>query len=433
MEVILNVGMDTRRGRYAWAYGAGDRLMELVLQFGYGMMAHSRALLADWGGGAVILSPRDLSPDQLQRLSADVRRLAGRPLLDPQFYLPHADHERLRSHAFWSGEFEPDHQLLPAEWARLLGDLSDLNTALGCSGFVLPGILAATPDRLDIWLDQHDTLLTEAQREGILDRWSCLATIALGADVGLHADSCQRVIEWLERWDVPEVYLVLEHPGGLYISDNPSWLCNALDLVGGLALQGKRVTVGYGNQQMLFTACAGAAALASGTWLNVRSFQPEKFRQVYDDEMRQRKTWYYAPATLSEYGVPYLDMAARQGMLDLMRPLPAQQNRFSAALFAAPQPSIGTFTEADAFLHYLWSLREQAAALASPTFDDALDAARGLLDVAEERVAALAQREIRAQRREFGGDAVLACRAALASLEAGLGPRLRRQWGSLVD
>lgn len=424
--------MDTSRSRHMWAYRVGSRLMELALQFGYGMMAHSRTLLDDWGGGAVVLSPRDLGSDQLQRLSADVRRLGGAPLLDPQFYLPHADHERLRSHSYWPGEFEPDHRLLPKEWAQLLANLTDLNTSLGCSQYVLPGILADTPDHLDIWLDQHETLMTEAQREGILDRWSCLVTIALGADVGLRADSCQRVIEWLERWDVPGVYLVLEHPGGQYLSDNPSWLGNALDLVGGFALQGKRVTVGYGNQQLLLTACAGAAALASGTWLNVRSFPPEKFRQAYDEEMRQRKTWYYAPQTLSEYGVPYLDMAARQGMLDLMRPVPAQQNRFSAALFAAPQPSTGTFTQGDAFLHYLWSLREQAAALTLPSFDDTLAAARGLLDIAEERVAALAQREIRAQTREFGGDAVLACRSALVSLEAGLGPRLRRHWDSIV-
>jgi len=432
VDVILSLGMDVRRGRHVWTRGAGDRLMELILQFGYGMMAHSRTLLDDWGGGSVILSPRDLSPDQLTRLSSDVQRLGADSLVDPQFYLPHADHERLCSHPYWPGEFEPDHRLVPEEWARLLASLADLNESLGSSRYVLPGIMADRPDHMDVWIEQHDTMLTEAQRLGVLDRWPCVLTIAIGADAAVHSDSCQRIIEWFERWPIPEAYLVIEHPGGQYLSDNPTWLGNALDLVGGIAVQGKRVTVGYANQQFLLAACAGASAIASGTWLNVRSFPPEKFRQVLDEEMRQRKTWYYAPQVLSEFGVPFLDMAARQGMLDLMRPLPEQQNRFSAALLASPQPSTSNFAESDAFLHYLWALRAQATAITKGSFDETLTAARELLDGAERRIAALSEREIRAQTREFGPDVILACRSALVSLESGLGPVLRRKWSQIV-
>ena len=52
--------------------------MELALQFGWGMMAHSRTLVQEWGGGAVILSPRDLNGDQLLRLGRDVASLVER-------------------------------------------------------------------------------------------------------------------------------------------------------------------------------------------------------------------------------------------------------------------------------------------------------------------------------------------------------------------
>jgi hypothetical protein len=39
--------------------------MELFLQFGFGMMEHCRVLVDEWGGGTVILSPRDLNETQL--------------------------------------------------------------------------------------------------------------------------------------------------------------------------------------------------------------------------------------------------------------------------------------------------------------------------------------------------------------------------------
>lgn len=406
--------------------------MELALQFGWGMMAHSKSLVDEWDGGSVILSPRDLNNDQLSRLSRDVSRLGGNPILDPQFYLPHSDHERLRSHSYWPGAFEPDHRLLPGEWASLLEALGELNRRLGTGQFMLPGILAESPEQMDVWFEQHETMLGEAQRLELLGAPSTV-TVALGSDVATQTDACQRVIEWLDQWDVWGVYLVLAHPSGQYLTDNSTWLANALDLVGGLRLQGKRVVLGYSNQQMLIAAAAGANAIASGTWMNVRSFPAEKFRQVVDDEMRQRKLWYYAPSTLTEYGVDYLDMAARQGLLDLMRPEPAIANSYSAGLFTGPQPSMARFSEGDAFRHYLVCLRGQALGLTRPSFDETLDAVRALLARAEQSVATLAAREIRSQTREFTPDVVQACRAALVSLETGLGPRLRRDWSRLPN
>jgi hypothetical protein len=405
--------------------------MELGLQFGWGMMAHSRTLVREWGAGRVILSPRDLDGDQLRRMGREISSLGGDPVLDPQFYLPHSDHERLRSHAYWSDGFEPDHQLLPSEWSKLLSDLGALNREMGTTSLMLPGIMADSPDQLDVWLEQHETMLEEAQRLGLLASRPCHITIALGSAVATHSDSCQRVIEWLEHWDVHSVYLVLEHPGAQYLSDDPIWLANGLDLVGGLRLQGKRVIVGYANQEMLIMAAAGATAIASGTWMNVRSFPPAKFRQMVDDEMRQRKVWYYAPRTMSEYGVLYVDLAAKQGLLDFMRPRPGQENRFSASLFTVAQPSTAGFGEADAFLHYLASLRAQAGALTQATFDATLGAVRTLLQDAEDGYAALSSREIRDPSRSFGPDQIQACRAALASVESGLGPRLRREWKRL--
>jgi hypothetical protein len=286
---------------------------------------------------------------------------------------------------------------------------------------------------MDVWIAQHEAMLGEAQRLGLLDSRRCHVTVALGETVTGNTDACDLVLEWLEHWqDVAGAYLVFEHPSGQYLTANPAWLAGALDVVGGLRLQSKEVVVGYANQELLLTACAGANAIASGTWMNVRSFPPEKFRPSYDEEVRQRKKWYYAPETLSEFGIDYLDMAVRVGLMDLMRLSPSQENRFSAALLAARQPSTAVFSEGDAFLHYLMCLREQAASLTRPTFDETLEAARNLLDGAETRVARLRENEIHARTREFSIDVVDACRSALVALETGLGPRLRRAWSSLA-
>lgn len=81
--------------------------MELYLQFGYGMMDHCRVLLSSWGGGTAILSPRDLTDDQLRRLGADLAAVPGaNTLLDPQFYLPHSDHKKLCEHDYWPKDYE---------------------------------------------------------------------------------------------------------------------------------------------------------------------------------------------------------------------------------------------------------------------------------------------------------------------------------------
>ncbi len=52
--------------------------MNLYLQLGHGMMEHCRHLISRWGGGTVILSPRDLSPDQLPSITTSGSRQAFR-------------------------------------------------------------------------------------------------------------------------------------------------------------------------------------------------------------------------------------------------------------------------------------------------------------------------------------------------------------------
>lgn len=401
--------------------------MELFLQFGYGMMAHSRRLIREWGGGSVILSPRDLRSDQLGSLANDLRGLDGKVLLDPQFYLPHADHERLRSHDYWPNEYESTGFWSSSDLRRLLTKLSNLNCQLHCSDFILPGIYAAVVD--DDWLARQSAVLEEAQRLN-LDDLPQLATVALSSEATRSEDQIHAILDAADNWNTDGVYLVCEHPNGDYLVTDPVWLANVLDLTAGLRLKGKRVIIGYCNHQMLVAACASATAISSGTWMNVRSFPPDKFREVYEDEFRQRKTWYYCPQALSEFGIPFLDIAQRQGLLREMIVPTTLSSNHASVLFEGSQPTTVGFAEPQAFRHYLQCLHGQVANSRRNTFDATATAYEQQLDQAESLLSRLHAAGVRGQGRDFS-NVVDANRAALSVLRSDRRPMLNRYWADL--
>ncbi len=74
MDLYLHVGMFTQHWRRHLRLRSRSHLMELYLQFGYGMMQHCRHLISNWGGGTVVLSPRDMNDRQLRTLSSETER-----------------------------------------------------------------------------------------------------------------------------------------------------------------------------------------------------------------------------------------------------------------------------------------------------------------------------------------------------------------------
>lgn len=402
--------------------------MELFLQFGYGMMDHSRTLTKAWGGGTTILSPRDLNAPQLRRLAGDLAEIShGRVLLDPQFYLPHADHERLCAHSFWPKEYDTNAFWTGPSLTRLLRELFQLNADLGCTEVILPGLLA---DRIDDdWLAVQAMILEEA-RSLNTDRKPLIATIALSSEALRNQEQIEELLADSESHLADGYYVVAEHPNGNYLVEEPNWLANVLDLSVGLRLHGAKLICGYCNQQMLVLACGKVNAIASGTWMNVRSFPPDKFRRLYDEEIKQRATWYYCPRTMSEYKVPFLDIAYRQGLLGQMAPPKEYVGDFAAKLFGGPLPSSVGFSEQAAFRHYLQCLRHQAHAASGTTFDETVEAHETMLLEAEELGRTLAAAGVRGQMRDFTS-MVDVNRAALAVLVSTRGAVLRRRWTEL--
>ncbi len=406
--------------------------MNLYLQFGYGMMEHCRFLIADWGKGTVILSPRDLKPcepDQLQGMADDINGAGGHVLLDPQFYLPHTYHERLQSHEYWPKGYESGDFWGGDGLRKLLTCLLGLHKRLGCSRMILPGLYADPVD--DDWLIRQAAVFEVAAEVGI-DLSKSLATVALSADAARNDDQVDAVLEAADAWPAGGVYLVLEHPNGEYLVQDASWLTNAIDLASGFRLKKKKVVLGYCNQQMLIAACASVSAVASGTWMNVRYFPPDKFRQQSEDEIKKRTKWYYCPQALSEFKIPILDIARRQGVLERMRPPSSYGSTYADILFHGPQPSTVGFTEQAAFRHYLHCFRHQVRNARQDTFDQTVQDHRKMIDDAEKLLTALHAMGVTGAHRDFGAsEAFESNRAALCVLEASRGAQLRRYWTSI--
>lgn len=401
--------------------------MELHLQFGFGMMGHCRHLLKEWGGGTVVLSPRDLSDKQLRSLADDVKGLeGGKTLFDPQFYVPHADHDRLRSHSFWPTDFASGVFFRGPEMVSLVRQIFDLNSELGTEAIILPGILANPID--DLWLSHHESFLTTA-REIAGDK-KLYSTLALGADTVRDREQVTALLDAVTHWKADGYYIVCEHPNGEYLVRDAIWLAHVLDLTAGLRLTGAKVILGYCNHQLLVARFAGANAICSGTWMNVRSFPPDKFSKDYDEEIRRRATWYYCPQVLSEYKIPFLDVAYEQGVLELMRPPSPLDGGYVDQLFAGVQPTSVRFSEQSAFRHYLHALRGQALALESGSYDEARQTQEQAINDVEGLLSTLRSNGVLGANRDFT-ESLDVSRAALAVLDRQRGAVLRRRWASL--
>ena len=401
--------------------------MELYLQFGYGMMDHCRVLLSSWGGGTAILSPRDLTDEQLQRLGTDLAAVPGaNTLLDPQFYLPHSDHQKLSDHDYWPKDYETTAFWQGPPLSALLRDLSILNRAMGCTRMIIPGLFASAID--DDWLETQRAILEESR--AIEKELPLIVTIALSAEVVQNTEHVSMLLEQAEAWNAEAYYVVCEHPDGQYLVEDPNWLANVLDICAGLRLNGATVILGYCTHQMLLAGAAKANAIASGTWMNVRSFPPTKFVTAYEDEIRQRTTWYYCPQALSEYKIPFLDIAHRLGILGLMAPPASLDGGYVGNLFSGAQPSTVGFTEQAAFRHYLHALRGQTISSDQTSFDAALASHQITLDASEKILHRLRGSNVSGQLRDFH-QILDVNRAALGLFTSLRGPILKRMWGSI--
>jgi hypothetical protein len=272
--------------------------------------------------------------------------------------------------------------------------------------------------------DLQERIIAEAPnhfREGTV-----LATIALSSNSMADESQVEAVIDRASRWPVNGFYVVAESPSG-YLVDTPVWLANLLILTLGLKLIGKEVIVGYCNHQSLCLAAANVDAISSGTWLNVRSFSPDKFFMPGIDEISRRTTWYYCAHALSEYTLPFMDMAKRMNVLDLMRCDSTTGSYYADALFTGPNPSSLGWGEREAFRHYLTCIRSQVSITRKGTYQETLSSYDQMLSTAETVIRRLRAQGISGLGRDFL-TYIDVNRSALLYFDQARGHQLRRNW-----
>ena len=165
-----------------------------------------------------------------------------------------------------------------------------------------------------------------------------------------------------------------------------------MQICASLKLNNKKVIFGYGNHQMLPLSLAKVDAIASGTWMNVRSFTN---RFIDTEGMKKRTTWVYYPVALSEYKLSFMDFAFSNDYLKTMKPNDEGfYNEYISKIYnSSTQPSATTFNESDAFKHYLICLKHQVEMLSESSYKDTLAINEMILNTAEREIERLERAE----------------------------------------
>lgn len=401
--------------------------MRFYLQYGYGMGDMSTSLIGSWDGEtAVIMSPRDQTPDSLIKLSKSLIKKDAYVLIDPQMYdVAISNNGKNNHYDYW-----PDPRIFPsgATLRKCIEELVRLNKSISADEIIIPGELSRSIDPK--WRKQQldiRNVVSSVDLKGL----NPIYTLAISPEVLTSNAATNSLLSEVDGWEgIKSIYLILKHPNNEYLLDSATWLSNALDIVAGLRLKGIEVIVGYCSHQQLVMAAAGANAICSGTWLNVRAFCLEKFKK--QPGAAQRSTWYYAPQLLTEFKIDALDVAHKHGQLNLLASSTVYGSIYADALFKGPQPSLaGTlFNESSSFKHYLCCLRTQAYLATKNTYKETFEHLHAVLNNAETQLKYLHKLGVSGQQRDFL-QYVLATRNALDSLNSIRGSILSRNWASI--
>ncbi len=373
--------------------------MELFLQMGYGMKAHSLELIDKWGGGVVILSPKNMTLGQIKAVSNDIQQKNGSVMIDPQFYIPRTSQENLQNHSFWPEKFNTNLFFNGSGVDGMLDELiNEYVNSVGASGFIIPTLYL---EDLDEDRNNITEIIINSSRRHQLSIPMYL-TVCIGEGILKNEEKTHLLIEQLEEYPVDGFYIIPVHPNNSYLVDNVSWLVNLLDLVAGLKLLEKKIIVGYSNHQLLFLSLAKVDAICAGTWLKTRMFPLGDFDENDDEQSGgRRSTWYYCPHSLSEYQIPFLDVARRVGILNDLKSPETYNSDYADILFHGAQPTTVNFSEREAFRHYLHCLKVQCAESSKETYEDTKSYLQIIFNTALDLTSYFRQNGVRGKHRDF--------------------------------
>lgn len=366
----------------------------------------------------------NMKRNSIEKISKDIKKLGGDVLFDPQMYYPRKFEKNLVQYDYWPKDNYTNLEM--GEIDKVVSGVVDLNCKIGSKSIILPTITTKRIDRL--WNKFQLASIQKANQYA--PDVHKIHTIALADDVLISEEQVEAIISYVEDWKVDGVYIVSEHPDKNYLIEKPLWLTNLMSLVAGIKRQKKKVIVGYASHQMLCLALAKCDAIASGNFLNLRWFQPEHFVTETDKSPSRRAVWYYCPQALSEYKIPFLDIAKRMGLLEQLKPAISMKSKYCDMLFQAALPSSSVFGEREAFRHYLHCLSVQCHLSVRDTYKETRDANIMMLETAEQFLQVLTEKGIKGQNRDFS-EIIDVNRAAIAAFDMSYQFPMTQEWGEM--
>ena len=403
--------------------------MELFLQFGYGMKGLTLALAKQWGGTSVILSPRDMTPDQLEAWSKEFEKANVKCYFDPQCYCPKSSQKNLAKYKYWDCNLNTNLQSNTTVIDQQIQAIKEYNDIAKTKIYILPSILSDYDTKWsERFVFQSQRFITAAHK--VIKEKPIFATLALPKDFLIQREeTLDPILQKILEFKVDGYYVIAEALDRKYLIDNPTWLSNVFHICSVLKIAGKKVIYGYGNHQLLPLSLIQVDAMASGTWQNVRSFT-NRFIDV--NEQKRKSTWVYHPESLSEYKLSFMDWAYNNGDLFSMKSKDKDfvDEGIDKLFQASVPPSAAGFTETDAFKHYLCCLKHQIDLLNKHSYKEAFSSYEMLLNTAEREIERLEKAGIYAQTRSFR-NFIDINRAAVHHLNKNHGFALGMSWNTI--
>lgn len=395
--------------------------MELYLQLGHGMQALSRELIKRWGTGTAIISPVNMPQAKIIPFAKQIQAVGGSVLFDPQMFYPKEGHVKLQAYDYWPSEGS---SITDREMHKMINrELLRINSNTNTSQIILPGI-ETKEDKFDYsirWMkDSADYFNEKTEKE-------LLATVCLYPETIRNVASIECLTEALRELPVSGYYIIPHPSNNEYIVSDPLWVVGMMKLISCLKLSRRKVIIAYSNHQGLVYALAHADAIASGTYMNTRSFVPGKFKSPKDNDVKHKSTWYYLPSAFTEYKAALLDVALQRSYLELFVPQGEYKNEYSEMLFNGAQPSSTNYNETNSFKHYLYCLRIQCGLLSKNSYEDTYSAYEFMLNVAENRIKEFKKCGMSGNNRDFA-PAIEANRVAMCANDEDYGLRLKLDW-----
>lgn len=385
--------------------------MSILIQQGYGMMQMNNDLAKEISDLGVILSPRALnknqSIDRLKIHADELRNKGVKILFDPQFYVPRTNLDKLLKFPYFDnvGDYNTVY-FKSHDSKRFIENVINYQLDfINVDEVIIPNIYSNSLDT-----GWHDLTKMFAEESVQLTEKTKYLTISIGTDVVKNKMEFDYLISCLSQYEVEGYYFVIKPPSGNFVSDD-QYLYNLLDAFISLNLAGKKVILGYTNQQALIFAAAGVSKIASGNYRNVRAFDPEIFYlDENDEEIRRKAVWYFDGNTLSEFRPQQMTLIHNRGIKANFGPV----CKYCEQLIMNPQIAT-SWREPESFKHYLFELNRQWNSLMTVPVTQRINAVIALLEKVKVSLLELKDLGVRIGDREFDENII---EVSLSVLEA---------------